>query len=82
MLELEVDGVKISDLSTNLLNVPVAEFAHATVIAAQQILVEIEYRHLEGVSQLFFQAAGVGGDPAQLVVGRDQGQPRAGAASD
>src|SRR5487761_1494793 len=82
MLELEVDGVKISELSTNFLDVPVAELAHAAVIAAQQILVEIKYRHREGVGQLLFEAAGVGGDAAQLVVGRDQGEPRPRTAAD
>ena len=42
----------------------ITKFAHTAVGAAKQKLIEIEYRYIEDVGQLFFQAAGIGGDAA------------------
>jgi hypothetical protein len=75
MLQLEIDGIIFSNLTTYFLNMAVTEFAHATVVAAQEILIEVEYRYIEDIEKLFFQASSIGGDPAQFGVSRDQSEP-------
>jgi hypothetical protein len=59
----------------------VTEFAHTTVAAAQEILIEVEYRYIEDIEKLSFQASSIGGDPAQFVIRRDQGEPWTGLAT-
>src|SRR5690242_9784661 len=82
VLQLQIDAVEVSDLSADVLDVPVPEPSDAAMGAAQQILVEIEYSDLEAVAELPFQTAGVGGNAAQIVIGRYNGEPLAGAALD
>src|SRR5580704_8851166 len=71
MFELQVDRVEIGDLAANLLDMPVAQRPHARVLAAQQVLVEIEDADVEYIGELAFERLGVGGDAAQLIAGRD-----------
>ena len=54
MLQLEIDGVIFSDLTTYFLNMTVTEFTHTTVAAAQEILIEVEYCYIEDIEKLFF----------------------------
>jgi hypothetical protein len=67
MLELQINGIKLPDLAANIENVPVAEFFHAAMRAAQQVLVEIEYSYFENIIKLLFQTAGVRRNPAQML---------------
>jgi hypothetical protein len=55
--------------------VTIAEFADAAVSAAQQILVQVEDRHSENIAELFFETSRIGGDAAQLAMGRNQREP-------
>jgi hypothetical protein len=80
VLELQVDGVVFSYRSADVLDMTVPEFPDSAVSAAQQILVQVENRDIEDLVQLFFQAARVGGYPAQIVMARNQRQPLAPAA--
>ena len=81
MLQLEIDGVIFSDLTTYFLNMAVTEFTHATVAAAQEILIEVENGYIEDIEELFFEASSIGGDPAQFVVRRNQSEPWTGFAT-
>ncbi len=49
VLELQIDGLVVSNLTTYIQNVPVAEFSDAAMGAAQQILIQVEYCNLEDV---------------------------------
>ena len=52
MLQLQIDRIEASYLSANILDMAVSEFPDPTVSAAQQVLVQIEYCHLEKIAQL------------------------------
>jgi hypothetical protein len=80
MLELQIDRVVVSNFTTYIEDVPVAELSDAAMCAAQQILIQVEYRNLENIVQLVLQAAGVSRDAAQFVMSRNQREPFASAA--
>src|SRR5215831_874179 len=80
VLELQIDGVKLPDLTANVENVPVTEFSDAAMRAAQQVLVEVEYCDFEDIAELLFQTAGVRRNPAQIAVARNQREPPVSAA--
>src|SRR5438046_4311995 len=80
VLQLQIDCFVVFYFTTYIQNVPVAEFSDAAVRAAQQILIQIEYRNFENIVQLLLQTTRVSRDPAQIVVGRNQGEPFASAA--
>jgi len=80
VLELQIDGVKLPDLTANVENVPVTEFSDAAMRAAQQVLVEVEYCDFEDIAELLFQTAGVRRNPAQIAVARNQREPLVSAA--
>jgi hypothetical protein len=79
MLELQIDGLVVSYFTAYIQNVPVAEFSDAAMRAAQQILIQVEYRNLENIIQLLLQTTRISRDPAQIVVTRNQGEPFASA---
>jgi len=79
MLELQIDGLVVSYFTAYIQNVPVAEFSDAAMRAAQQILIQVEYRNLENIIQLLLQTTRISRDPAQIVVARNQGEPFASA---
>src|SRR5260370_9836230 len=68
MLELQIDGLVVSYFTAYIQNVPVAEFSDAAMRAAQQILIQVEYRNLENIIQLLLQTTRISRDPAQIVV--------------
>ena len=80
MLELQIDRLVVSYFTAYVQNVPVAEFSDAAMRAAQQILIQIEYRNLENIIQLLLQTTRISRDPAQIIVGRNQREPFASAA--
>ena len=80
MLELQIDRVVLSYFAAYIQNVPIAEFSDAAMRAAEQILIQVKYRNLENVIQLLLQTTRISRDSAQIVVGRNQGQPFASAA--
>src|SRR5205085_7502667 len=80
MLELQIDRVVLSYFEAYIQNVRIAEFSDAAMRAAEQILIQVEYRNLENVIQLLLQTTRISRDSAQIVVGRNQGQPFASAA--
>ena len=49
MLELQIDSLVVPYFTTYIQNVPVAEFSDAAMCAAQQILIQVEYRNLENI---------------------------------
>ena len=49
VLELQIDCLVVSNFTTYIQNVPVAEFSDAAMGAAQQILVQVEYRDFEDI---------------------------------
>ena len=79
MLELQIDGVKLPDLATDIENVPVTEFSDAAMRAAQQVLIEVEHRDFENIIKLFLQTAGVRRNPTQIAVASNQREPLASA---
>ena len=81
MLQLEVDRVVVADLATNGLDMFVAKLSNATVIAAQQELVQVKDSHIENVVELSLKTARIGCNTAQIVVGRHNGEPAAGNAA-
>ena len=80
MLELQIDCFVVSYFTTYIQNVPVAEFSDAAMRAAQQILIQVEYRNLKNIIQLLLQTTRIGRDPAQIVMARNQGEPFSSAA--
>jgi hypothetical protein len=81
MFQLEVDSVVVPDLTTNRLDMLIAKFSDPTMRAAQQELVQIEYGHIENIPELSFQTSGVSCDTAQVVIGRNHGEPGASRAA-
>src|SRR5215472_14608226 len=81
MLQLEVDRVIVADLATNRLDMFVAKFSNAAVIAAQQELIQVKDCHIKNVAELSFEAARIGCNAAQIVVRRHDGEPAAGNAA-
>ena len=49
MLELQIHRLVVSYFTTYIQNVAVAEFSDAAMRAAQQILIQVEYRNLENI---------------------------------
>ncbi len=82
MFQLEVDGVVVPDLTADRLDMPIAKFSDATMRAAQQELVQIEHGHIENIVELSFQTSGVSRNAAQVVIGRNYGEPGASGAAD
>ncbi len=60
----------------------VAELADAAMGAAEQILIEVEDRHIENFAELSFKTSRIGGYATQLIVGGDQGEPSADRLAD
>ena len=70
MLQLNIHGVKIRQLTDNLRNQLVTELAERAHRGAQQVLVQIEDRDLVILLQLPDERLRVARDPAQIIVGR------------
>src|SRR5713226_4076845 len=81
MFQLKINRIIAPNLAANILDVFVTKFSHPTMSAAQQILVQVEHGHVENFVELLFQTTGIRGDAAQIIIGRDQGQPLTGGAA-
>src|SRR5215475_1640856 len=69
--QLQIDCIEAGEFSADFLDVSIGKPGDPTMTAAQQILIEIEDGNVENVAELTFKRPGVGCDPTELVVRRD-----------
>ncbi|MBU8546972.1 MULTISPECIES: hypothetical protein [Roseomonadaceae] len=77
MLKLNIDAVEFREMCRYFLDVGIRQPLDPRMRAAKKILVEIENPDIHAALQLAFQGPGVSGDSAELIIGADDGDPRA-----